>query len=68
MEEKNDDIWNDSPLPYSKQRRSENDHDFITLDETWYPMGGRKCDIRDVTNQQAWSCFVTEDAEESLSC
>ncbi|XP_028056638.1 uncharacterized protein LOC114260669 isoform X14 [Camellia sinensis] len=67
MEEKNDDIWNDSPPPYSKQSRSENDRDFITADETWYPMGGRKCDIRDVTNQQAWSCFVTEDAEESLS-
>ncbi|CAL5434416.1 unnamed protein product [Camellia sinensis] len=57
----------DSPPPYSKQRRSENDRDFITPDETWYPMGGRKCDIRDVTNQQAWSCFVTENAEESLS-
>ncbi|XP_028056631.1 uncharacterized protein LOC114260669 isoform X7 [Camellia sinensis] len=57
----------DSPPPYSKQSRSENDRDFITADETWYPMGGRKCDIRDVTNQQAWSCFVTEDAEESLS-
>ncbi|CAL5388342.1 unnamed protein product [Camellia sinensis] len=57
----------DSPPPYSKQRRSENDRDFITADETWYPMGGRKCDIRDVTNQQAWSCFVTENAEESLS-
>ncbi|CAL5386283.1 unnamed protein product [Camellia sinensis] len=56
-----------SPPPYSKQSRSENDRDFITADETWYPMGGRKCDIRDVTNQQAWSCFVTEDAEESLS-
>ncbi|KAI8016121.1 hypothetical protein LOK49_LG05G01535 [Camellia lanceoleosa] len=57
----------DSPPPYSKQRRSEGDHDFMTPDETWYPMVGRKCDIRDVTNQQAWSCFVTEDAEESLS-
>ncbi|XP_028099733.1 uncharacterized protein LOC114299241 [Camellia sinensis] len=57
----------DSPPPYSKQRRSENDRDFITPDETWYPMGGRKCDIRDVINQQAWSCFVTENAEESLS-
>ena len=32
-----------------------------------YPTLERNCDFRDATNHPAWSCYVTEDAGESLS-
>ncbi|KAA8535217.1 hypothetical protein F0562_030220 [Nyssa sinensis] len=58
----------ESPAPYYKHQTSENDHDFITPNgTTWYPTRGRNCDIGDVPNQPAWSCFVKEDPRESLS-
>ncbi|KAA8535233.1 hypothetical protein F0562_030236 [Nyssa sinensis] len=64
----NEDNDEESPAPYYKHQTSENDHDFITPNgTTWYPTRGRNCDIGDVPDQPAWSCFVKEDPRESLS-
>ncbi|KAA8535203.1 hypothetical protein F0562_030206 [Nyssa sinensis] len=64
----NEDNDEESPAPYYKHQTSENDHDFITPKRTtWYPTRGRNCDIGDVPDQPAWSCFVKEDPRESLS-
>ncbi|KAH7864793.1 hypothetical protein Vadar_033924 [Vaccinium darrowii] len=61
----------ESPRPQSRQRprqrRLNNDHDFLFPDGKWNPKVGRDCDLRDTTNQPAWSCHLTEDAGESLS-
>ncbi|KAI8574099.1 hypothetical protein RHMOL_Rhmol01G0328500 [Rhododendron molle] len=57
----------DSPRPHYRLRRSRNNHDFLFPGRTWNQKVGRDCDLRDITNQPAWSCHLTEDAGESLS-
>ncbi|CAK9139873.1 unnamed protein product [Ilex paraguariensis] len=56
----------ESPAPYSKHQVSKSDHNFIITDGPWSPTVRRTFDVGDVTNQPAWSCFVTEEARESM--
>ncbi|XP_021647296.1 uncharacterized protein LOC110640337 isoform X2 [Hevea brasiliensis] len=46
---------------------SENDYNFLTLKETRRHLLGIDFDFGDVTAHPDWSCFVLEDAKESLS-
>ncbi|XAR58832.1 hypothetical protein NMG60_11014385 [Bertholletia excelsa] len=56
-----------SPSPYSKQVRPKNDYDFVNPDGSLDPVEGGNLDFVSGAPKRAWSCYVTEDAGESLS-